>query len=162
MVDQPEYGTNQTHYRAYLTDFIKLQLNPKHFDTLEIVRLFTENGLSAAQIATEHGVVKSVILGILHRSGVRLGTRVGRSVDPQNYRNNSPPYGYCVKKGRLMPDKAELKICRAVVELRGRQCLSTTAVARELERRGYKNRGGRTVWNPTTVLNIFNRWKDKL
>ena len=102
-----------------------------------------------------------MILKILNGAGVCLG-KVGRSTDPKNYRNNSPPYGYVVREGKLVPNKPEMKTCRMVVELRGRRHYSTAQVAKELERLGFKNRKGNTVWNTATVLNIFERWSGKI
>lgn len=102
-----------------------------------------------------------MILKLLNGAGVRIG-KVGRSTDPKNYRNNSPPYGYLIRAGKLVPNKAEIKICRMVVELRDRRGYSITQVAKELERLGYKNRKGNTVWNTATVLNIFERWNGKI
>ena len=158
MVDQAEIGTNQ----SYLIDSIRLSVSPKLLNQAEICNLFVEKRQSAAQIARRFDTSKPVILGILHRAGVRLGTKAGRSVDPENYRNNSPPYGYVVKDGKLVPNKQELRVCRAIVDLRGRRRMSLSEVARELEKKGFKNRNGRSVWNPQTILNIFKRWNGKI
>ena len=59
---------------------------------------------------------------------------------------------------------AELRqfICRVVVELYGRRELSATAVAKELTRRGFKNRAGKIAWDHKTVQSIFKRWNGKL
>ena len=72
------------------------------------------------------------------------------------------PYGFSKKAGRLVPNRQEMKICHLVVELIRREGQSQSEVARELSRRGYKNRAGSTKWDSRTVFNIFNRWKDKL
>lgn len=157
MVEEPEIGTN----RPYLIDSIKISTTPKLIGTSEIKALYLQNGLSAAQIAEKYGVSKSFVLAVIHQLGVKTG-KVGRSTDPSNYRNNSQPYGYAVRDGKLAPNKSEMKICRLVVELRGRRGLSTTQIAMELEKRGFKNRKGRTVWNSNTILNIFERWKNKI
>ena len=157
MVDQPEYGTNT----CYLIDFIQIQVNPKLLNIEEIKDLFLQKRLSASQIGGKFGVAKSVILKILNEANVKVG-KVGRSTDPKNYRNNSPPYGYQIRDGKLVPNKAEMKICRFVVELRNRRGYSTTQVAKELERLGYKNRKKNTVWNTATILNIFERWNGKI
>ena len=157
MVAQPEIGKN----RPYLIDSIKISTTPKLIGLSEIKALYLQNGLSAAQIAEQYGVSKSFVLAVIHRLGVNTG-KVGRSTDPNNYRNNSPQYGYAVRAGKLVPNKSEMKICRMVVELRGRRGLSTNQVAKELEKRGFKNRKGRTIWNTNTILNIFERWKNKI
>lgn len=157
MVDQPEYGTNT----CYLIDMIQINVNSRTLDIDQITELFVKQRLSASQIGHRFGVAKSVILKLLNGAGVRIG-KVGRSTDPKNYRNNSPPYGYSIRGGKLVPNKAEMKICRMVVELRGRRGYSTTQVAKELERLGYRNRKGNLVWNTATVLNIFERWNGKL
>ena len=158
LVDQPEYGTNH----GYLFDFIPITHTLRQINVGKIRRLFEENGRSASQIAEEYGVSKSFVLSVLHKSGLKLGTKVGRSTNPKNYRNASPPYGYAIRKGQLVTYKPELRVCRLVVELRARRGMSSTAIAEELCKRGYKNRAGRAVWNPTTVLNIFRRWNGKL
>lgn len=157
LVEQPEIGKN----RPYLIDFIKINTIPRLIGRSEIKAFYLQNGLSAAQIAEKCGVSKSFVLAVIHKLGVNTG-KVGRSTDPVNYRNNSPPYGYSVRDGKLVPNKSEMKTCRLVVELRGRRELSTIQVAKELEKRGFKNRKGRTLWNTNTVLNIFNRWKNKI
>ncbi len=158
MVDQPEYGTNT----SYLVDFIKITLSAKLLKVHEIHDLYIKQGQSAAQIACHFGVAKSVILKRLHGIGVRVGLSSGRMTNPENYRCRTPPYGYSIKAGKLIPSKAELRICRMLVELVGRQKKSATWTARELGRRGYKNRAGRTTWDHSTVQSIFKRWKDKL
>lgn len=157
LVDQPECGTNT----CYLIDFIKINVNSKTLNLEEIKELFVQKRLSASQIGRRFGVAKSIILKLLNEAGVRIG-KVGRSTDPKNYRNNSPPYGYMIRDRKLVLNKAEMKICRMVVELRSRRGYSTTQVAKELERLGYKNRKGNTVWNTATVLNIFERWNGKI
>ncbi len=158
LVDQAEISKNQ----SYLIDSIQIQVSSKLLDITEIKRLFLEERLSAAQIARRYDVVKSVILGLLHRSGVRLNTKIGRSNNPENYRNHSPPYGYQVKDGKLVINKAELKACRLIVDLRDRKGYSTSDIAAEIEKRGFKNRNGKTVWNSNTILKIYKRWKNKL
>jgi len=158
LVDQPEYGTNT----SYLVDFIRITLSAKLLNIDEIHDLYLKRGQSAAQIARHFGVAKSVILKRLHGLGVRVGVSPERSTNPKNYRCHMPPYGFSIKAGALTPHKAELRICRTVVELVGRQKKSATWTARELGRRGYKNRAGRTTWDHKTIQNIFKRWKDKL
>ncbi len=153
MVDQPEYGTNSTYY----VDTIQFHFNPKLLNFEEIRTLYLENGLSAAEIAKKYGTVRSVILGILHRMGVRLG-RGGRVLnDPENYLCKNPPYGYAVKNKKLVPNKAELKLCRTIVELVGRQNMNTSAASKELVRRGFKNRAGRILWDHKSVKLIYER-----
>jgi len=106
-------------------------------------------------VAEQYGASKTFVLSVLHKSGLKEVTKIGRSTHPQNYRNNSPPYGYTVRIGHLVTYKPELRICRIVVELRGRRNLSTTEVALELEKRGFKNRNGNKVWNTNTILKYF-------
>ena len=157
LVEQPEIGTN----RPYLIDLIEITVSPKLVSKGKIRILFVKNGLSAAQIAERFGVSKSFILSVLHNSDIKVG-KVGRSTNPQNYRNSTPPYGYSVRNGHLVPNKSELKICRIVVELRSRQNFSIIQVAKEVEKRGFKNRRGNTIWNPRTIINIFERWNGKI
>jgi hypothetical protein len=159
VVDQPEYGKNT----CYLTDFIQITHQAKMLNSEEIRDLFVNHAQSAAQIAKKFGVAKTVILSRLHGLGVAIGTSApGRMTNPSNYRCATRPYGFTVKDGRLVPNKSELRICRVVVELYGRQKLSATAVAKELTRRGFKNRAGRIAWEHKTVQSIFIRWNGKI
>ena len=129
----------------------------------EIRDLFLIHAQSAAQIAKKFGVAKSVVLARLHGLGVTINTSApGRMSNPANYRSAARPYGFTVKAGRLIPYKPELRVCRVVVELYGRQGLSATAVAKELARREFKNRAGKIAWDYKTVQSIFKRWNEKL
>lgn len=158
MVDQPEYGTNPSYY----VDFIPFHVNSKLLNFDKIRNLYLNQGFSAAEIAKQNGTVKSVILGILHRMGVRLGSGGRPLNDPENYRGKNPPYGYSIKNKKLVINKTELRVCRAVVEMVGRQGINTSRTSKELVRRGFKNRAGRALWDHKTVKLIFERWKDKI
>jgi len=158
LVDEPEYGKNT----SYLIDFIQITFNAKLLNPEEIRGLYVEKGLSAAQIALQYGVAKSVILARLGNLGIRSGAGVNRSTNPDNYRCRIAPYGYSILAGRLVASKSELRICRLVVDLMRTQGLSANATAKELSRRGIKSRSGRPQWDHSTILSIFKRWKDKL
>ena len=157
MVEEPEYGKN----RPYVTDFIKITLSSKLLKSDEIQALYVQKGLSAAQIARQHGVSKSVILARLGDLGIRSGAGK-RQTNPDNYRCRIAPYGHSVQAGKLVLNKAELRTCRLVVDLLRIQRLSANAAAKELSRRGIKARSGLPKWDHSTILSIFNRWKDKL
>ena len=158
MVGQPEYGTNQ----AYLVDIIQITLSAKLLNSEQIREFYVQRGFSAAQTARHFGVAKSLILARLHDIGIREGAASRRSTNPENYRCRVPPYGYAIKDGKLVPSKAELRICRQVVDLIQRSGLSANAVAKELSRQGVKSRSGRAHWDHSAIISIFKRWKDKL
>jgi len=158
MVEQPEFGKNT----PYLVDFLKITFNAKLLNVGEIRALYLEKGQSAAQIARQFGVAKSVILARLGNVGIRGGAGANRSTNPENYRCRVAPYGYSIQAGRLEPHKAELRICRLVVDLIRTQGLSANATGKELSRRGLKSRSGRPHWDHSAVLSIYKRWKDKL
>jgi hypothetical protein len=122
--------------------------------------LYRKKGLSAAQIAEQLGVSKTVVLNRLRAIGIREKT--GRVTRPDNYRHHEPPYGYTICDGKLVPNKKELQVCRLVVELRGRQKRSFAEIAEELIRRGYPNRRGVVSWFHHSVNQIFKRWNGKL
>ena len=86
----------------------------------------------------------------------------GRSSNPENYRHPAASYGYAVKNGNIVLNKAEQRVCKLVVQLIKRQNQNYCAVARELSKRGLKNRAGQTKWDGNAVSKIFKRWKDKL
>jgi hypothetical protein len=158
LVDQPEYGTNQ----AYLVDIIEITLSAKLLNNDQIREFYVQKGFSAAQTARHFGVAKSLILVRLHELGIREGAASRRSTNPDNYRCRVPPYGYAIRDGKLVPCKAELRICRQVVTLIRRSGLSANAVARELSRQGVKSRSGRAHWDHSAIISIYKRWKDKL
>lgn len=158
LVDQAGYGTNT----SYLVDFIKICFKPKLLNPAEIKRFYLNEELSAAQIAAHYGVSKSVIIGWINRLKIGSKSAKGRMTNPNNFRHHNPPYGYKVKDNKLVLNSAELKMCRAVVEYMGRKKCSARQTARELEKRGYKNRRGELNWGHLTIQQIFKRWKDKL
>ena len=158
MVEQSEYGTNT----PFFIDHLKITLSAKLLNPQEIQVLYTEKGLSAAQIARRLRVSKTVILARLHALGIRDDANPKRYTSPDNYRCPIPPFGYSVEDGRLVTNKAELRVCHAIVELIQRNGLSSTATAKELSRRKLKNRAGSTNWSHGSVLAIYRRWQSKL
>ncbi|MGZ3806095.1 MAG: hypothetical protein ACXVB4_17910 [Pseudobdellovibrionaceae bacterium] len=158
MVQYPDHGTNT----PYFIDIIQICLSAKSLDSDEIQDLYVHKGLSTSQIASRFKVSKTVILSRLHDLGIRESPISERMTNPKNYRCRVPPYGFSIQDGKLTPNRLEMKICRLVVELIQRDGRTQSEVARELSRRGYKNRAGNLNWDSRTVFNIFNRWKDKL
>ena len=158
LADQPEYGTNT----CYLADFIEICLCPKLLNPSKIRELYEHGGKSPAQIAAHFGVSRSTIIARLSAQGVRLEVGEGRSSDPDNYRYVKPPYGHSVKNGKLVLSKSEQRVCKLIVEQIKRQNHNYSEVARELSKRGLKNRAGNTKWDGKAVAKIFKRWKDRL
>ena len=157
MVDQAEYGTN----RLYYCDIIEFNWSPKHLKATEFRFLYLEKGLSSAEIAKKYGVSKTYILSVLHKMNIRKNAIV-RPPDPDvGTKTRNPPIGYEFRNGRLHICKAELRICRQVVNTM-RDGATASAAARELVRSGFKNRGGRVSWSHKSVKLIFERWKDKI
>lgn len=114
--------------------------------------LYLKEGLSAAQIAERLGCSKTTVLERLRAQGIRNPDR----------RIYHPPYGFSKLGSRLVPNRAEMRICRLVVSLHGRKGMSMRLVALELEKRGFKNRHGKVSWALTTVYGIFKRWNGKI
>lgn len=158
MVDLSVHGTNT----SYLLDFIRICFKPQLLNSAEIKRFYLKEGHSAAQIAAHFGVSKSVIIGWINRLKIGSKSAQGRMTNPNNFRHHNPPYGYKVKDNKLVLNNAELKICRAVVELMGRKKCGARETARELTSRGFKSRRGEVKWGHLVVQQIFKRWKDKL
>ena len=157
-MDQPEYGTNT----SYLTDFVEICLSAKFASPEEIRTLYVEKGFSSAQIAAKFHISKSVVLDRLKAQGITQATAPKSFTSPENYRCPSAPFGYSVVAGKLVPNKTELRVCHAVVELMKRQGLSARAAGKELSKQGLKNRAGKLKWGHATVLSIYERWKDKI
>jgi hypothetical protein len=86
--------------------------------------LYLEKGFSAAQIGEKLGIPKQTVLSQLKRDGIRKGGYNGELANPTNYRLAYAPYGFSKKNGRLVPNKAELKICRLVIQLKNDSNLS--------------------------------------
>ena len=157
LVDQVGIRTNE----SYLVDFIEFTLSAKLINSEEIKGLFINTGFSAAQIARKFGVSKSVILSRLRDLGIQVQTGKGRMNNPENFLSPHAPYGFSKKNAKLIPNRSELRICRLVVELMGRQKKSARAIAIELEKKKYKNRDGKCSWSHGSVQRIFKRWKNK-
>lgn len=157
-MDLSVYGTNTT----YLLDFIEICFKPQLLNSSEIKQFYVKEGLSASQIAAHYGVSKGVIIGWINRLKIGPKSAKGRMTNPNNFRHHNPPYGYKVKDNKLALNNAELRVCRAVVELMGRKKSGARETARELISRGFKNRRGEVVWGHLVVQQIFKRWKDKL
>lgn len=156
------YGTN--HFSSAPTYLYPIEFfqnchwkNPANYS-----ELYLEKGLSAAQIGEKLGIPKQTVLNQLKREGIRLGTNKGRLANPDNYRLAYAPYGFSKKDGRLVPNKAELKTCRLVVQLRNNSKMSFQEIARELERRRIKGRTNSISWTHATVGRIYKRWNGKL
>ncbi|MBK9322018.1 MAG: hypothetical protein IPM97_03500 [Bdellovibrionaceae bacterium] len=158
MVHQPECGKNT----PYVIDFIKITLSAKLLNPEEIRVQYVEKGLSIPQIAKLFHVSKSMIRVRLHAMGIRDGMTSGRNLNPENYRCPVAPYGYQVQAGKLIPNKRELQICRNVVNLINRDGFTQSKTARELARRGYKTRAGKSKWDSKTIFNMYKRWNGKI
>lgn len=157
-MDQFGRGTN----RPYLVDFVPVCFSPQLINSAEIRHFYEKEGLSVSQIAERYGVVKSVILRRLRQMGVETEKGYLRQSNPNNYRRAKPPYGYLVKNGKLVLNKSELKVCRLVVEMMGRQDKGARETARELMNRGFKNRQGDVSWGHLVVQQILKRWNGKI
>jgi len=68
------------------------------------------------------------------------------------------PFGYQVKKGKLIPDAEEQKTVRLVLDLAGKG-LSLREVCRQLEAAGVARKNGSKTWHPQTVRRIIERSK---
>lgn len=112
-MDQPECGANT----PYLIDFIKICLAPKLASTEEIRHLHVVNGQSAAQLAKHLRVAKSFILARLHSVGIRSEENGKRNTSPDRFRCPVTPFGYSVENAKLIPNKAELRVCHIIVDL---------------------------------------------
>ena len=157
-MQQPEYGTNY----AYFVDFIQVCLSAKLLNSEEIGRLYLEEKLSINQIASKFKVSRTAIRSRLRDLGINVDAVKPAATNPENYRCSTPPYGFQVRDGKLLPNRLEMKICRLVVELIQREGRNHSEAARELTRRSLKSRTGKAKWDSKTVFNIFKRWKDKL
>lgn len=158
LVGQPEYGTNY----AYFVDFIQVCLSAKLLNSKEIGRPYLEEKLSLNQIASKFKVSRSAIKSRLWGLGINIDDVKQALTNPENYRYNTPPYGFQIRDGKLLPNRLEMKICRFVIELIEREGRNHSEVARELTRRRLKTRAGKVKWDSKTIFNIFKRWKNKL
>ena len=151
MVDQPEYGTNTN----YVRDFIEIRFKPQLVNYQEIRNLFEIERLSVKQIAMKLGVAKTFVLKHLKRLNVKTEVGKSRMTNPNNFRHHNPPYGYTVREGKLVVSRNELRVCRMVVELLGRQKKSARESARILVDKNIKNRRGEIKWVHLVVQQIL-------
>lgn len=162
MVERPVPRKNSPLNRATYLDSIEFFQKCDWKNSSNYGALYLEKGLSAAQIGKQLGIPNQTVLNQLKRDGFRLGGNKGRLANPDNYRLAYAPYGFSKKDGRLIPNKAELKICRLVVQLRNNSKMSFHEVAKELMRGGIKNRDESISWNHATAGRIYKRWNGKL
>ncbi|HEY8271538.1 MAG TPA: hypothetical protein VIG33_11675 [Pseudobdellovibrionaceae bacterium] len=163
MVEAAGIGTNSFPNRATYLDSIEFFQKCHWKNTANYSALYLEKGLSTAQIGEQLGIPKQTVLNQLKREGIRLGSNKGRLLaNPENYRLAYAPYGFSKKDGRLIPNKAELKTCRLVVQLRNNSKMSFQEIARVLVRRRIKNREDSISWSHATVGRIYKRWNGKL
>lgn len=155
-MDQAGQRTNT----LVLPDFIEFLVKPARRKPAFFRDLYLIEGLSAAQIAERVGLSKTAVLERLRAQGVR--NLPDRKASPNNYRLHEPPYGYSKIDGRLLVNRAELKVCRLVVELRERHKRSYKDIGVALELKGYKGRTEKRNWSHSTVARIYKRWKGKL
>ena len=66
------------------------------------------------------------------------------------------PFGYQADNGTLKKDRREQRIIALIKKLKA-QGNSLREIGRELERRHYKTKTGKTTWNPKTVAAIHER-----
>ena len=66
------------------------------------------------------------------------------------------PFGYQADNGTLKKDRREQRIIALIQKLKA-QGNSLREIGRELQRRRYKTKTGKTTWNPKTVAEILKR-----
>lgn len=66
------------------------------------------------------------------------------------------PFGYKVKKGKLVPHPEEQKTVRLVLDLEGRG-LTLREICRHLEAAGFARKNGSKTWHPQTVRRIIEK-----
>ena len=71
----------------------------------------------------------------------------------------SPPYGYCIADGSLVPDPAEQAALVRIAELRASGA-TLREIARELDSNGHKPKRGQR-WHPESVRRIVERLEPK-
>src|SRR6478735_8001266 len=71
----------------------------------------------------------------------------------------SPPYGYCIAEGSLVPDPAEQAALVRIAELRASGA-TLREIARELDSTGHKPKRGER-WHPESVRRIVERLEPK-
>jgi len=68
----------------------------------------------------------------------------------------TPPYGYRLEDGRLVPDAGEQKAVALIRELHATSA-SLREIAVRLEAEGYRTKTGRTHWQPAAVAAVLKR-----
>ncbi|MGE4107321.1 MAG: AsnC family protein [Bacteriovoracia bacterium] len=157
MADRPEQRTNRSKFLYSFT----FQSRPYSHKPEKIKKMYLEERMSAREIADELNVSQTHILDRLNRMGIGLKSGKGRMTDPNNYKCPKPPYGWKLRDRKLVPNKAELQICRYVVN-RVRQGKNVAEVQREMTQKNFKNRNENSNWDHKAVMNIYKKWKDKL
>ncbi len=97
------------------------------------------------------------VFGQLERATVVARMAAGRRLKAERggYAGGAPPYGWQARDGDLVPHDTELRTVPRVIELR-RQGLSWRAVAKQLDRDGYRPKRAGT-WHPETLRRMVER-----
>ncbi len=122
--------------------------------------LYLNQGLTAAQIALQIGISKTVVLRKLHALGIRRETVKQMELD-QPRPVGRAPLGQRIVAGKLTPDRKELKIVRLVVELRSRQNLPWKEVVKRLNSDNLRTKSG-LRWKEGAAKMVFQRWNSKI
>jgi hypothetical protein len=114
------------------------------------------------QIAERLGCSKSFAPLTLKQQGLLRRPKGIAQINPRNYRNPIPPYGYQVIEGRLVPSPEEMKVCHLIVDLIDRQGLNYSDVSRRFKEGRVLNRRGTPKWHHQSISNVYARWKGKI
>jgi DNA invertase Pin-like site-specific DNA recombinase len=92
------------------------------------------------------------------RSMTALRLRSGRQRKAKDggYAYGSPPFGYRVEDGDLVPDEGEQDTIGRALELQ-KGGSSIRAIATTLTQQGRLTKRGGTRWHPTTVVRVLGR-----
>ena len=145
----------------HLVDFFSFFPIPHTLESQTFSELYEKYELSVKQIAERVGVSKSTVLKKLKEGDTSLRSTRESLTNSKNYRSPNPPYGFKVVEGRLVENRAEIRICRKIIEMREKGA-SFNAISQLLREKGLKNRKQTLYWCHKHLKRIYNYWKEKL
>ncbi|NJL71238.1 MAG: hypothetical protein HC888_06315 [Candidatus Competibacteraceae bacterium] len=138
--------------RIYLTDTIDFQYAFPLTDRSFLHQKYVVEGLSRRQIAALTASSRATVTRYLHLHNIATACPEHRSWQHPG----QLPYGTRIRNGRVVPNKAELKVIRRMCELRS--CgLTYRQIAAKLEATGIPTKTGRPSWAATTIMKLVSR-----
>ncbi len=128
----------------------------RELKSLGVVVVFEEQGIDTAQMLGEMQLTLLAMAAQEESTSISKNMRwsIQKRMKAGTYLGNTSPYGYHLKDGRLIVDKAEAAVIRQIFEMR-LAGMGQVTITQELNRQGFPTRNG-TPWTVCGVRYILS------